>query len=245
MTVSLACLATALERDFVTQRPAFVAGHSLGEYSALVTAGSLTLEDGLRLVQTRANLMADAGEREAGTLAAILGLDEAAVVAICQEAGADVCNLNLPTQTVVGGRVAAVEKAMALARERGGRVAPLAVSGAFHSRLMSSAQAPLRASIDQTAISEPLLPLVANVTAALVNRPAAIADELETQVSRPVRWHESIAVMTAAGVSTFIEFGPGRVLTGMVRRLASDAKLINVSGLKDMGGTAAPAVVGS
>ncbi len=139
-TTSLACLAAAIESGQVASRPAFMAGHSLGEYSALVAAGALTLEDGLSLLSRRAQLMAEAGRQTQGTLAAVIGLEEDAVYDICKAADVDVCNLNLPAQTVIGGTPASIEKAMELAKERGAsRVQPLNVSGAFHSRLMRPA----------------------------------------------------------------------------------------------------------
>lgn len=235
LTVSLACLAAALERGAIAGRPGFVAGHSLGEYTALIAAGALSLDDGLRLVQERARLMAEAGARHPGTLAAIIGLDEMAVRALCAEADADVCNLNLPNQTVVGGTREAVERAMALAKERGAqRAVELNVSGAFHSRLMASAVDGLAGAIEKATVSEPLAPVVSNVTARVISDPSEIREELTRQIVSPVRWHESVATMDAAGATTFIEFGPGKVLTGLVRRLAPGATLINVSALADV-----------
>jgi [acyl-carrier-protein] S-malonyltransferase len=230
---SLACLAAAVEAGAVTARPAFTAGHSLGEYSALVAAGALSLEEGLRLLDKRAHLMAEAGRSNPGTLAAILGMEEDAVRAICADADVDVCNYNLPNQTVVGGIRANVERAIELAKERGAqRAIELNVSGAFHSRLMRPAAEGLAEAVTAAGIEAPLVPVVANASAKPLTEASAIRDELRMQVATAVRWHDSVTLMAAAGVSTFIEFGPGRVLTGMVKRLAPQATLINVSGLQ-------------
>jgi [acyl-carrier-protein] S-malonyltransferase len=229
MAVSLSALAAALEGG-LDSRPAFVAGHSLGEYSALVACGALTLEDGFRLIGERARLMAEAGEREAGTLAAIIGLEEDAVVGVCGDAGTDLCNINMPTQIVVGGSRANVERAMALAKERGAqRALELNVSGAFHSRLMRPAVEGLTKAVEGVPVTDAAVPFVSNVTARPMLTAAEVRAELPKQIVSPVRWHQSIATMSAAGVSTFVEFGPGRVLTGMIRRLAPGAALVNVS----------------
>jgi [acyl-carrier-protein] S-malonyltransferase len=213
-----------------------MAGHSLGEYSALVAAGAFSLADGMRLIQERARLMAEAGEAHPGTLAAIMGMEESAVAALCRDAGADLCNLNLPDQTVLGGTREVVEKAMALAKERGARRAlELNVSGAFHSRLMKPAAAGLQAAVQGAVVHDPAVRLVSNVSAGLLTTAADVRTELPQQVVSPVRWHQSIATMSAAGVDTFVEFGPGKVLTGLVRRLAPGATLANVSTFSDAG----------
>jgi [acyl-carrier-protein] S-malonyltransferase len=234
-TTSLACLAAAIESGLVTARPAYMAGHSLGEYTALVAAGALTLEDGLSLLSTRARLMAEAGKRIEGTLAAVIGLEEAAVLDICEAANVDVCNLNLPAQTVIGGPPDRIEKAMELAKERGAsRVQPLNVSGAFHSRLMQPAVEGLRAAIAESPVGTPAVPVVANASAEPLTRPEDIRRELEVQVASPVHWHESVTLMAAGGVQTFMEFGPGRVLTGLAKRIAAGATLANFATLKDV-----------
>ena len=232
-TTSLACLAAAVEDGRIDAKPAFAAGHSLGEYSALVAAGAMSLEEGLTLLDKRARLMAEAGLNNPGTLAAILGMEEDAVRAICADADVDVCNYNLPNQTVVGGTRANVEKAIELAKARGAqRALELNVSGAFHSRLMRPAAEGLADAVTSAAIDAPVLPVVANASAEPLTDAPSIRDELRAQVATAVRWHDSVTLMAAAGVTTFIEFGPGRVLTGMVKRLAPDAILINISGLQ-------------
>ena len=234
MAVSLAALAAALEAGSLSGRPAFVAGHSLGEYSALVAGGALSLEDGFRLIAERARLMGEAGATQPGTLAAIIGMEEAAVEELCGDTDTDVCNMNLPNQTVVGGSRAAVEKAMALARERGAqRALELNVSGAFHSRLMRPAVAGLEAAVSRVHPVDPLVPVVSNVTGKPMSSAAQVTEELPRQIVSPVRWHQSVATMSAAGVTTFAEFGPGKVLTGMVRRIAPGATLVNVTTFQD------------
>jgi len=240
LVTSLACLAAAIESALVRARPGFMAGHSVGEFAALIVAGSLSFDDGLRLVQERARLMAEAGVRNPGTMVAVLGLDEAAVAQICAEADADVCNRNLPTQTVVGGTKEAVGRVVALAKERGAaRVIELNVSGAFHSRLMQPAEPALRHWVASLSVAMPAVPVVANLAAAPFASEAEIRAEIPLQVVSPVRWHESVSFLAANGVTHYIEFGPGRVLTGMVRRIVKDATVRNVNGAADLAGTPA------
>jgi [acyl-carrier-protein] S-malonyltransferase len=193
----------------------------------------LSLEDGLALLNTRARLMTEAGRSNPGTLAALLGLDIEAVRAICDEADADICNLNLPTQIVIGGTRSAIEHAIELAKERGAqRALELNVSGAFHSRLMRPAAEGLAGAVAAAKVAAPQVPVVANASALPLTDEAAVREELCRQVASAVLWHDSVTLMTTAGVSTFIEFGPGRVLTGMVKRLVPGATLINVSGVQ-------------
>ena len=226
-TTSLACLAgaRALNAD-LRAPPAFVAGHSLGEYTALVAAGSLAIEDGVRLVQRRGRLMQRAGEEQPGTLAAILGLGENEIEAVCLETGAEICNVNAPTQIVVGGSHPAVARAMDLARARGARrTLPLRVSAAFHSSLMQPAADTMKRELERVSLQQPQVPLVANVTGAVINSSDAVRTELAQQVGRAVRWRESVEFMLAAGVRTFVEIGPGTALTSLVKAAAKDLKL--------------------
>ena len=234
-TVSLACLAAAVESGAVRERPAFMAGHSLGEYTALVAAGGMSLDEGLTLLQERARLMAMAGRETPGAMAAILGMAEGDVCALCDEAGVDICNLNLPSQTVIGGSPAGVARAINLAKQRGAqRALELNVSGAFHSRLMRPAAAGLIAAVRKAAIQAPEVPVVANASAVALKDAEAVRQELAAQIAQPVRWHESVTLMATSGVTRFIEFGPGKVLTGLARRLAPGATLLNVSGIADV-----------
>jgi len=230
MVTSLACLAAALESGAISQRPAFVAGHSLGEYTSLVAAGALTFEDALRLVSRRGQLMQEAGQAQPGTMAALLGFSEAQIDEICHLSGAEPCNYNSPGQIVVGGAPAAVAKAAALAKERNGRAVPLNVSGAFHTSLMKAAAGEFAQTVQETPLSDPVIPVVGNVSA----RPMTSADEvradLTQQLTSPVLWHQSVTTMLQAGVRTFIEVGPGRVLSSLLKRAAPEARAVSIDG---------------
>jgi len=232
---SLAYLAAAVDNGSVTERPAYMAGHSLGEYSALVAAGAMSLEEGLLLLQERVRLMAIACAEVPGTMAAIMGLDEDKVRSICSETDTSICNFNQATQLVIGGRLEAVAKAMTLAKEQGGKAIELNVAGAFHSPLMRSALEDLGAAVKKTHITAPEVPVVANVTAEALSSAQAVGDELTAQVASPVRWFESMNLMADAGITTYIEFGPGRVLTGMAKRIVTGATLVNVNSLEAIG----------
>ncbi|HET9494484.1 MAG TPA: ACP S-malonyltransferase [Chloroflexia bacterium] len=210
--------------------PVYIAGHSLGEYSALVAAGALSFEDGLRLVAERGRLMqaADAGTPEPSGMSAVLGLPVEEVEAVCREAGVDLANLNAPDQVVISGPLAALETAAALSKERGAkRVVPLQVSAAFHSRWMRPMAREFGLAIAQTPVAEPRVPVVANVTALPVSDPSEVRRLLEEQTYSSVRWVESVRYMEAEGVTTFIEVGPGKVLSGLVRRIAPNARTLS------------------
>lgn len=238
MTVSLACLAAAVEAGALTDRPAAMAGHSLGEYTALVAAGALPFAEGLRLVRERGRLMQEAGDQNPGTLAAIVGLDEAAVELLCADTGAEVCNRNSAEQTVIGGPPDVVERAMTEAKSRGAkRAAPLAVSGAFHSSLMTAAAEGLAAAVAAVSIADPTVPVVANGTARPMTSAADIGDELVFQVNHRVLWQASVERMAGDGVSTFIEIGPGRVLTGLIKRIVPGCEVHNFGDLAAVAGT--------
>ena len=204
--------------------PAMVAGHSLGEYSALVVAGALTFEDGLRLVRLRGELMQRAGELERGTMAAIIGMTPEATVDLCREASAagivQPANFNSPGQIVISGSVEGVHKAMELAKQRGAKMAKeLVVSGAFHSPLMGTAKEGLRAALETTDIQDARIPVYTNVTAEPVTRATEIRELLYQQLSSPVRWEESVKNMVRDGAGRFVEIGPGKVLQGLVKRI--------------------------
>ena len=235
-TVSFACLEAARERQTIPdEAPAFVAGHSLGEYTALVAAGALGFEDGLRLVYERGRLMQQAGTQKPGGMVAILGLDETAVSAICQETGAELCNLNAPGQIVIGGGDAAVEVATSLALERGARRSVrLKVSGAFHTSLMQPAVEGMERAVADTPFRNADVPIVANTTGEPLTEADALRDELVRQLAQPVQWQRSIEFLAAQGVSNVVEFGPGRVLTGLVKRIDKSLGVRNVSGLADL-----------
>ncbi len=231
LACSLAYLAAALEGGLLSRPPAFVAGHSLGEYTALVAAGALDLASALRLVQRRGELMAQAGRERPGGMVAIVGLPPAAVEEICRQSGAEPANYNAPQQTVVGGPPQAVEEAMRLARERGGRAMPLSVSGAFHTSLMAAAARGLDQALAQAPIAHARIPVVGNVHPRALTAAEEIREELRAQLTSPVRWLEGLQWMAAAGVGQFLEVGPGQVLTGLVKRALPGAQAQALEGL--------------
>jgi [acyl-carrier-protein] S-malonyltransferase len=213
--------------------PDLVAGHSLGEYSALVAAGGLSLPDAVRLVRRRGELMQEAVPVGVGAMAAILGLEAVDVVAACAEAAqGEVCspaNFNAPTQTVIAGAAAAVERAVEAAKARGARRAiMLKVSAPFHCALMTPAQEGMTGPLHGTDFNNLPIPLVNNVDAELVTESYAARDGLIRQISSPVRWTEIIAQLVGQGVTTFVEVGPGKVLSGLVKAIHRDAALFNV-----------------
>jgi [acyl-carrier-protein] S-malonyltransferase len=208
---------------------ACAAGHSLGEFSAYVAAGSLSFADALRTVRRRGELMQRSGADRPGGMAALLGLDDAAVEEVCARAselgGSCVAaNYNAPGQLVISGDVAAVERALGLAREAGAkRAIPLNVSGAFHSPLMEVAEPGLRVQLDTVALAPPAFPVVSNVTARPVHDPVEARRLLLTQLTSPVRWTECVRTMHGMGVASFLEIGPGNVLSGLLRRIERSA----------------------
>lgn len=220
-------------------QPAAMAGHSLGEYSALVAAGALGFADALRLVRRRGQLMQDAVPVGQGAMAAIIGMDAETISGIAVEASAsgdqpEVCavaNLNGPAQTVIAGHKGAVDRAVALAKERGARKATLlAVSAPFHSPLMRPAREGLMPLLEATEFRDPKVPVVSNVDAAPVTTGAAARDALARQIDSPVRWVESVLRMEEdLGVAAFVEVGPGNVLAGLTRRIAKNARTTAVS----------------
>jgi [acyl-carrier-protein] S-malonyltransferase len=237
LATSLAILAETLQSGGLSARPAYCAGHSLGQFTALVAAGALQYEDALKLVQERGRLMEEAGRQRPGTLAAIVALDAAAVEAICQESGAEPCNYNGPTQIVVGGTSDAVERACELAKERGGRGLAVNVSGAFHTSLMAPAAEAFAGVLKGVDLREPLIPVVSNVTARPLNG-ADIRGDLERQITSPVRWHQSIVFMVEQGVSSFVEIGPGRILSTQLKRSLPEARVTSINGASTLAGAA-------
>ena len=214
--------------------PVYVAGHSMGEYSALVAAGALSFEDGLRLVRERGRVMKEAGTRNPGMMAAILGLEEAQIAAVCADATATggvavVANDNCPGQVVISGDRAGMEAAMAALTAVGARkVVPLAVSIASHSPLMQPAAVAFRAAIEATPIQPPHVPVIGNTTAQPLTDAAAIRSELAAQLTGGVRWTASMQTALADGVTTFVEMGPGEVLSGMMKRIDRGATRFTV-----------------
>lgn len=228
MATSIAALRALEAEGFSITDADFVAGHSLGEYSALCAAGAISLSDTARLLSIRGTAMQDTVPVGVGAMAAILGLDFAAVDEIAREAAGDeVCqaaNDNDPAQVVISGHKAAVERAAALAKERGAkRALMLPVSAPFHCALMQPAATVMSDALAGVEISEPAVPLIANVRAEPVTMPGAIRQFLVEQVTGPVRWRESVAFMVDQGVTEFWEIGAGKALSGMIRRIAPDA----------------------
>jgi len=208
-------------------QPDMVAGHSLGEFSALVANKTLSFEDGLKLVFQRAQAMQKACAIEPSTMAAVLGLDDAVVEQICQETPGTVvaANYNCPGQLVISGSITAVEAACAKLTEAGARRALiLPVGGAFHSPLMAPAQEELGRAIEATNFAQPICPVYQNVTAAAVEDPAAIKRNLLAQLTAPVRWTQSVQQMIQDGATHFIEVGPGNVLQGLVKKINREAQ---------------------
>jgi [acyl-carrier-protein] S-malonyltransferase len=208
-------------------KPDFVAGHSLGEYTALVAAGAIAFKDCLPLVRFRAQSMQEAVPEGKGAMAAILMLDDAAVRAACTEAGGVVqaVNFNAPGQVVIAGEKAAVERAMKICSEKGAKRAMLLpVSAPFHSTLMRPAADKLKGYLEKVAVSAPAISVINNVDVAIESEPARIKDALVRQAASPVRWVETIRRMVDSGVTHIVECGPGKVLAGMTKRIAPGVK---------------------
>lgn len=230
-TTSLAAWAAMSAQAW--EPPDFVAGHSLGEISALVAAGSLTFHDGLALVRRRAELMQAAGERHPGAMAAILALDVETVREICHQASAatkrplQVANDNCPGQVVISGDKEALAMARELAREAGARkIVDLPITIAAHSDLMASVMEAFAQVVDATPIQTPAVPIIANVSARPLNTPDEIRTELKAQLTSAVSWTDSINYLCEQGVETFVEVGPGDILLSLVRRINRKAKRI-------------------
>jgi [acyl-carrier-protein] S-malonyltransferase len=220
-------------------RGTMAAGHSLGEYSALVYAGSLTFEAALRLVRLRGELMQQAGVEQPGTMAAVVGLEPNVVGEVCcsaWDAGiVQAANFNSPGQIVISGSVPGVRKAMELAKARGAKmVKELPVSGAFHSPLMESAKSGLQSALEKTDIRAASIPVYANVTAKPVQQADEIRRSLNEQLTSPVRWEETVRNMAGDGASMFVEVGPGKVLQGLVKRIRSDVQTRGIEKYADV-----------
>ncbi len=214
--------------------PDVVAGHSLGEFSALTASGAIDFSEALELVALRGKLMQEAGEVHPGTMAAIIGMDDKIVDEICEKATGIIqkpvvaANYNCPGQLVISGDIDAVKKAVELAKENGCRMAKiLQVSGAFHSPLMKPALEGLKEKLENTTVKTPDFPIYSNVTAKPTIDPAEIKENLVQQLINPVRWTQTLTAMSDNGITDFIEVGPGKVLQGLVKRTVSKA---NISG---------------
>ena len=240
MATSLACLKAMEEfQEADPYRPVAMAGHSLGEYSSLVASGVLDLADGIRLVRERGRLMQEASELVPGSMAAIIGLDQFTIKEVCLETGAEIANINGDDQIVISGDRMCVARAIDMSSVRGAKKAVmLAVSGAFHSSLMSGAQDGLAAAIHDVGFRDPVSPIIANSTSAPLTTAQDVKDELLNQLCSCVQWKKSVSCMLGLGVSSFIEFGPGKVLTGLIKRISHtptyrdrEVELLNVADL--------------
>jgi [acyl-carrier-protein] S-malonyltransferase len=231
LTVSVAALRAMQSEGFPS--PDYVAGHSLGEYSALVAAGALSLADAVKTVRARGRYMQEAVPVGAGAMAAVMGAELGTLMEICNEVQeGDVCtpaNINSANQIVIAGHSGAVDRAIALLKERGiKRAIKLKVSAPFHCALMMPAQERLASDLEQLEFQDLQVPLVTNVDASANTAGAEARDALVRQVSSPVRWLESVELLWQEGVRTFIEVGPGRVLSGLVRQINPEARCLNV-----------------
>jgi [acyl-carrier-protein] S-malonyltransferase len=215
--------------------PKFVAGLSLGEYTALVAAGSLSLEDGLKLVRKRSEIMDAQARKNPGKMAAVLDLPFDKVKDICSKSQAEIANINAPGQIVISGKREAVERACDLCIEAGAkRVIELEVSGAFHSSLMFEATGELKRTLDDTPMSPPLIPVISNYTGRPQYGVAEIKENLVYQMYSSVRWEDSMRFILSQGVTKFFEFGPGKVLKGLMRRIDPSAEVVNIEKKNDI-----------
>ncbi|NPV73278.1 MAG: ACP S-malonyltransferase [Pelotomaculum sp.] len=231
LTVSVACLEVLKVKGGGV--PAAVAGHSLGEYTALVAAGSLTFEDAVRLVHKRGRYMQEAVPLGKGGMAAVLGLSAEAVAEVCRKASSEgivePVNLNCPCQVVVAGDIAGLKAAELLSKEAGARrFISLPVSAPFHSSLMKPAGERLAMDLAEVVVGDPAIPVVANVSADFVHTGKEVKEALIRQVYSPVRWEESILRLISSGINTFVEVGPGKVLSGLIKKISREVSVYNI-----------------
>ena len=217
------------------QAPGCCAGLSLGEYSALVAAGSLEFLDAVRLVRRRGELMEQAAKNNPGTMASIIGLSAEVLREVCKETKAEIANLNSPGQIVISGKIESVQNAMALAEAKGAKKAILLnVSGPFHSSFMKEAAEEFRKELDKTKVSAPKIAIVSNVTADYEKTPEEIKENLVKQLYSTVRWEESVIKISREGCGTFFEIGPGKVLKGLLRRINPELAVQNIETSEDI-----------
>ncbi len=231
VTVSLACLKAidGVNADNVLPSPVFVAGHSLGEYTALAAVGVLDLATTVYLARERGRLMYEAGLKRPGGMVAVIGLDEASLAEVCDETDTRIANINYPGQLVISGAKENLTKAVALAKARGAyRTIPLSVSGAFHTPLMQSAVDGMSEIIATLSFHDPVMPIIANTTAQPLTTAEMVKAELLRQLCNGIDWQRSIEYMLSEGVSTFIEIGPGKVLSGLIKRIDKNVKTLNI-----------------
>lgn len=233
VTAGYACLEAAKEiTDNKFASPTFLAGHSLGEYTALAAAGVFDFTSAVRLARERGRLMHEAGQQHPGAMAAIIGLEESKLAEVCKVTDTVMANINCPGQIVISGAAEKVTKAMALATAAGAsRAIHLLVSGAFHSPLMQPAVECMVKYLDATSFKAPSIPVIGNVTALPLTTPEEVKNELKKQPTSPVQWQGTIEYMVTQGVTTFIEIGPAKVLTGLIRRINKEVTTQNIGDL--------------
>lgn len=233
VTTSIACLEAIREAgNDILPAPAFIAGHSLGEYTALAVAGVFDFATAVHLARERGRLMHEAGTARSGGMTAIIGMDETALSDICRKTDTYIANINCPGQLVISGAIENTGKATELAKERGAqRVIPLQVSGAFHTPLMQPAFEGMSRIIPGLSFREPAIPVIANTTAKPLTTAESVKKELLDQLCHCVRWQQSVEYMISEGTTTFIEIGPGKVLTGLIRRISRDVETVNIGDL--------------
>jgi len=234
--VSYACLQATREiAGKSLPEASFLAGHSLGEYTALAVAGVFNFSTAVRLARERGRLMHEAGQLQSGSMAAIIGLDESILAEVCQKTDTVMANINCPGQIVISGAADNIARAIEMATAAGAkRAIELQVSGAFHSPLMKPAVDGLIKYLDETELKDPSIPVIANMTGEPLSTAAVVKTELRNQLTNPVQWQRTVEYMYGQGVTTFIEIGPGKVLTGLVRRINSEAETINLNGLESI-----------
>lgn len=238
VATSCAILAALRERLPSLASPRFAAGHSLGEYSALVAAGSLTLEDAVRLVRARGRAMQEAVPRDVGAMAAIMGVEPARLEALCKEGAqgevVSPANFNAPGQIVIAGHAAAVARVSELVAAEKGKAIALKVSAPFHCALMAPAARVVEAELGRVAVEPPAFPIVANVDARPNRDAARVKELLVRQVDGAVRWEETVRFMAAEGVTRALEIGPGKVLAGLVKRTAKELRVLSVGDVRSL-----------
>lgn len=235
LTVSYALLKEVLPLNI---KPVYVAGHSLGEYTACLAAEVFSFSDAVKIVRKRGELMQQAQPEGKGAMAAVLGLDEATLREICDSIThlyVDLANLNCPGQVVISGEAEAVARAMELAKERGAKkVVPLQVSIPSHCKLMREAAEKFAEFLKTFKFNQPKIPIVTNVDAKEKTEASAISDALVSQLYSPVRWQDCVKYMISKGVDTFIEIGPGKVLSGLIKRIDGNVRVFNVDNIEDL-----------
>ncbi len=230
VTVSIACLKAAQEvAGKVFPTASFMAGHSLGEYTALAAANVIDFSTAVYLARERGRLMYEAGLKRPGTMMAVIGLEEAVLAEVCQQTDTKIANINCPGQLVISGTTENIAKAAELAKSRGAaRAIPLQVSGAFHSPLMQPAVDGMAQILAKVIFKDPLVPIIANVTAQPLTTAGQFKDELLKQLTSSVQWQRSVEYMLKQGTGRFIEIGPGKILAGLIKRINRDVEVMNI-----------------